>query len=311
MPLGTPSLAADLSVAVLCLELSTMAKTFYTIDEAAQTLGKSAEEVRKMVASGELTEFKDGDQTVVKKDQVDLLAGDGDSGIGLSADSGIGLADPLEPLSLDDGNDAGSGSASGLSLDPGDSAGMGDVRESTGISIFDPESTEIADAAEQTQVSDAPAFASEFQADSGSSGSGLLDLTREADDTSLGADLLDDVYGQEGGEAAGSGAFTSSEDLFESTGSEMETAGAMAAAAAPVAGGAVAYDGAGSGLVGGLAIGTIITTVLALGVALLVLSGVTGGLVEQIAGNHFIVAGGLAVLTLILALIGWFLGRKG
>ena len=292
-----------------------MAKTFYTIDEAAQTLGKSADDIRQMVASGELTEFKDGDQTVVKKDQVDLLRNDGDSGIGLSADSGIGLADSLEPLSLDDvGLDGASGSASGLSLDPGDSAGMGDVKDSTGISIFDPESTEIADAAEQTQVSDAPAFASEFQADSGSSGSGLLDLTREADDTSLGADLLDDVYGQDSGDSAapaGSGAFTSGEDLFESTGSEMETAGAMAAAAAPAAGAAVAYDGAGSGLVGGLAIGTIFTTVLALGIALLVMSGVTGGLVDQVAGNHFIVAGVLALLTIILALVGWFLGRKG
>ena len=82
-----------------------------------------------------------------------------------------------------------------------------------------------------------------------------------------------------------------------------------AAVAAPVA--VAAYDGAGSGLVGGLALGTIITTVLALGVALLVKTGVTGGLVTQIGGQHFVVAGVLALVTALLGGIGWFMGRKG
>ncbi len=288
-----------------------MAKTFYTLQEAAQTLGKSPADIQKMVDSGELMEFKDGDQVVVKKDQVDqLVSNDGDSGmLGLADDSGLGLADPLEPLSLDS-----AGSASGLSMDPGGSGAEGE-KDSTGISIFDPDSTEIADAAEQTQVTDSPAFASEFAADSGSSGSGLLDLTREADDTSLGADLLDDVYGQDtvGGQTGvgDSGGFGGGGgDLFESTGGEMETAGAMAAAA-PVAAAAVAYDGAGSGLVGGLALGTVVTAVLALGLALLVLTGVTGGLVESIAGQHFVVAGVLAFVVLLFAGIGWFMGRRG
>lgn len=290
-----------------------MAKTFYSLDEAAKVLGKSTDEVQKMVESGALTEFKDGDQIVVKKDQVDVLADDGgnhDSALGLADDSSIGLADALEPLSLEP-----SGSGTGLSLEP-DAVSPSQTPESSGISIFDPEETEIADAAEQTQVTDAPSFEHEFAADSGSSGSGLLDLTREADDTSLGADLLDDVYGQDtvGGQTgvSDSGGFgADAGELFETTGSEMETAGAMSAAAAPVAAAAAAaYDGAGSGLVGGLALGTIITTVLALGIALLVKTGVSGGLVAQLGGNHFAVAGGLAVVTLVLALVGWFMGRK-
>ncbi len=287
-----------------------MAKTFYSLDEAAKVLGKSTAEVQKMVESGALTEFKDGDQIVVRKDQVDVLADDGGnsgSGLGLADESGIGLTDALEPLSLES-----SGSGTGFSLEP--DSGQQDEKESTGISIFDPEETEIADAAEQTQVTDAPAFEHDFAADSGSSGSGLLDLTREADDTSLGADLLDDVYGQDtvGGQTgvADSGGFGGGGELFETTGSEMETAGAMSAAAPIAAAAATAYDGSGSGLVGGLALGICVTTILALGVALLVMTGVTGGLVTQLGGNHFAVAGGLAVVTLLLAAVGWFLGRK-
>ena len=278
-----------------------MAKTFYTLEEAAKVLGKPQAEVRKMAERGELTEFKDRDQLVFKKDQVDMLSdGPGGSGIGL-ADSGLGLSDPFESLSMED-----SKGGSGL---------MGeDQKDSTGISIFDPEATESADPAAQTQVSDAPAFAHEFGSDAGSSGSGLLDLTREADDTSLGADLLDDVYGQDtvGGQTSvsDSGAFASTigGDLFESTGGEMEAVGAGAMAPAM---GHEAYDGAGSGLVGGLALGMCLTVLLALGLALLAMTGVTGGLIESIAGKHFIVAGVLAVLTLILGGLGWFLGRKG
>jgi hypothetical protein len=50
----------------------------------------------------------------------------------------------------------------------------------------------FADPLAQTQI--APDIADQVQLDSGSSGSGLLDLTREADDTSLGAELLEEIY---------------------------------------------------------------------------------------------------------------------
>ena len=44
----------------------------------------------------------------------------------------------------------------------------------------------------QTQLS--PEMSDHVDLDSGRSGSGLLDLSREADDTSLGAELLDEIY---------------------------------------------------------------------------------------------------------------------
>lgn len=283
-----------------------MAKTFYTLEEAAQVLGKSKADVQKMAERGELTEFKSNDQLVFKKEQVDLLAessgaGGSASGIRLAEDTGLGLS-PLEPL------DSPGRSGSGLSLDGGE-------KDSTGISIFDADQTETADPAAQTQVSDAPAFSHEFGSDAGSSGSGLLDLTREADDTSLGADLLEDVYGQDtvGGQTtvAESGGFAAvgGGDLFESTGSELETAAMGAGTAAPMMA-QEAYDGAGSGLVGGLAIGVCLTALLALFVALLSLTGVSGGLLATLGGNHYAVGGAMAVVTLLLAGVGWFLGRR-
>jgi hypothetical protein len=51
---------------------------------------------------------------------------------------------------------------------------------------------ELVDPLAQTQI--APDMEDQVSLDSGSSGSGLLDLTREADDTSLGAELLEEIY---------------------------------------------------------------------------------------------------------------------
>lgn len=272
---------------------------FYTLEEAAEVLKKPAAEVKAMADRNELNLFRDQDRLMFKKEQVDLIASAGKDG-----GSGFALADDLEPLSL---TSSGSGSALGLA---GQSGGPFDIKEQTGISIFDTEDTETADPAAQTQISDAPAIGSEFSSgDAASSGSGLLDLTREADDTSLGADLLDDVYGQDtmSATAADTGFTGDGGQLFESA----EPAGMAAAAAitsAPVVA-TEAYDGAGSGLVGGLALGVALTTVLAMTVLLLAMTG-AGSLVSSIGGNALMVAGVLAGLTLLLGGLGWFFGRK-
>jgi hypothetical protein len=81
-----------------------MAKMFYSLEEAAQRLGKSAAEVQQMATSGQLQEFKDRDKLMFKREQVDLLAG------GAKAESGGFI-----PLA---GNE---GSSLGLTLE--DSAG--------------------------------------------------------------------------------------------------------------------------------------------------------------------------------------------
>jgi hypothetical protein len=70
---------------------------------------------------------------------------------------------------------------------------MGGDPDQTGVSIFDPEDEDDADPAAATQVSPSLGGFADF-GDAAASGSGLANLALEGDDTSLGADLLEDVY---------------------------------------------------------------------------------------------------------------------
>src|SRR5262245_5673556 len=164
-----------------------MAKMFYTLEEVAQKLKKTPDEVKAMAKSGQIQEFRDRDKLMFKVDQIDLLAGsDEESGEvhleleDTSAGSGIGL------------------SASGLDLKEssasGSAIGLADSREGTGISVFDTDhgTTPAEGASGETAVGET--VEDELNLESVGSGSGLLDLTRESDDTSLGAELLEEVY---------------------------------------------------------------------------------------------------------------------
>jgi hypothetical protein len=279
-----------------------MEKLFYTLEEAAQRLGKSADDVRTMAARGQLSEFRDRDRLMFKKEQVDLLAGGEDDSLRL-ADSG-----ELEPVGL-----ASSGTAPGIKPDKKESTG-------SGFNLLELDSTDEADANAVTRVAAAPSSLVDPGDDKGKSGSaGLLDLTREADDTSLGAGLLEDVYGSEtvasatvaeegglGGAAAGGGG-----SLFESpsssTGGDFDAAPAGNVMAGPVE----VYDGPGSGLVGGLAVGAIAALAVAAFTLIAGMNSTTGGgLVATIGNSMFIIVGVCALIALLGAGIGWFLGKK-
>lgn len=303
-----------------------MAKMFYTLDEAAEKLGKSADEVRQMAESGQLQEFRDRDKLMFKREQVDLLAGDdadhgdeskgeGDEVIPLAEQSGGGSG--ME-LSLEDSSSPGSSGSSGPGgSDSGDESGSGpgmavddeSAKEKSGISIFETDDLDEADPSAQTQVTSTGGGWSMESA--GGSGSGLLDLTREVDDTSLGADLLEDVYS--GDDAGGSGAAAEggeADSLFESTGAASD-----ASAGAPTAGMAMMavepYDGAGSGYAGGAALGVLIVVAMAMYVTLLGLVGVQGvNLVEAFAANHWMWIGIMAGIVFVPMLIGWIIGKK-
>lgn len=283
-----------------------MAKMFYSLEETATKLGVSPEQVKEMADKGQLSIFRDRDEKIMfKAAQVDLLAGGGD-------EDSIPLASEgdLEPLSL-----ASSGSATGISLAPEN------PKEQTGISIFEEsDHTEEADPSAQTQITSSGGSGIIGLADPGASGSrsgsgsaGLLDAAKEADDTSLGADLLDDVYGGEtvaqtaeepaisGGDSGVSGA------LFE-TPAVAEPA--EAAVAMPMMLAAEPYDGPGSGLVGGLALGAVLSLAVATFAALLGLSGGGGGLLNTLGDKMMIIVGVLAVVTLICGVVGWLVGKK-
>jgi hypothetical protein len=275
-----------------------MAKMFYTLEEAAQKLGMDVDDVKGLTESGQLQEFRDQDQIMLKVEQVDLLAGDNDDSGGM-----IPLADSgeIEPITM-----SSSGSGFNLDADP----------DQTGVSIFDPEDEDDADPAAATQVSPSMVGFADF-GDAGASGSGLANLALEGDDTSLGADLLDDVYSNTGsGSVAssgvgGSGIADAEGDLFESAGTQPES---IAAAAPGMAGiGAMmpeSYDGAGSGLVGGVAIGIVVTVLLSAVVMILMLDG-NAQLMEKMSMNLVYGAIGVGAGVMIFGgLIGWFLLRK-
>ncbi len=112
------------------------------------------------------------------------------SGIGGLSGSGLGnitLKDDTA-LAADLGLSGTSAGAAAQGRDTGLSGSVGGSR--VGINVFGDESGD-ADPMAQTNVS--PAMRDQLSLEAVGSGSGLLDLTRESDDTSLGADTLDEI----------------------------------------------------------------------------------------------------------------------
>jgi len=269
-----------------------MDKMFYSIEEAAKKLGKSADSVREMAAKGQLQEFRDRDRLMFKREQVDLLAG-GDEDVIPLAESG-----ELEPLTL-------ASSGTGMNVE--------NTKEQTGISIFETEGTDDSDPSAVTRITNSPGSALVDPGDKSASGSGgLLDLTREADDTSLGAGLLEEVYGSEtvtqqtavepaiGGDAGA---------LFESPGNEVADPGATVGSAYMIA--AEPYDGPGSGLVGGLALGVIVAAAVAIFTLIIGLTSTAGGgLISAIGDNFMVLMLVIVAVPIMGAGAGFFLGKR-
>jgi hypothetical protein len=282
-----------------------MAKMFYSIEEAAQRLGKSAAEVQQMASSGQLQEFKDRDKLMFKREQVDLLAGgkgDSASFIPLAGNEGSSMG-----LQLDDsggGSKSGSKGGSGhIELDDPAS------KEKSGISIFDTEGTEEGDPSAVTRITETRG--EDITLESVGSGSGLLDLTREADDTSLGADLLEDVYKPDE-EGSGGSQTQGASGLFETTAAPSDVA--AAAAAAGMGGiGMVAvepYDGLWSGITGGAALVATLVVAVTLVTVLMGLMGADNPIATLVGANVLMYVGIGVVLLLIAAGIGAFLGKR-
>jgi len=294
-----------------------MAKMFYTLEEVCSKLEKHEDEVRAMVQSGQIQEFRDRDKLMFKVEQIDLLTGgeEDTSDVHIELDtmagatdipdeSSIGLADSHVTTSLTDAG--GSASASGLGLaDSRESISLSDSREGTGVSVFD---TDHGGDGDKTTVGEA--VEEELGLDAVGSGSGLLDLTRESDDTSLGAELLEEVYSSEENiemPAHASGLFEAAS--VERPGQEV-TPTVGSAAAVPMV--IEAYDGAGSGLGVGMLIGAVAALVCVAIVIIVSFSGATSVLATKIASSDSSIwmwAGGLGGLTVVLGGVGLFIGK--
>lgn len=310
-----------------------MAKMFYTLEEASERLGLDADAIKEMAASGKLQQFRDRDKLMFKREQIDQLASPGDSAGGSSI--GIPLADPGP-----DDTDA-------ISLADSMASGVGepvDPKEGTGISVFDAGEVEPADPMAQTQVTQPQIDDEELALESVGSGSGLLDLTRESDDTSLGAELLDEIYPGGGDTGVSSSADFGLESSVGSSGVfegalSMETGasgpsglenltdtGDPGSMDMPMAGGMSAgstanyamgddSDPAGSALGAGLLIGATAALIIGLVVVAAAIAGgrstLTGMLVSDSgSSNLMFLCLGLLVVSLVLGGVGFMLGKK-
>ncbi len=182
-----------------------MAGTFYSAEEAAERLGKSVDKLKELVRSGKLREFRDAGKPTYRVDDVDAIASMGDSAS--ASASGEIILEPADEPTLD----LSSSGSDILSLEEVDLSGVGDTsagtrtekedtkKESTvvpsvGVNVFDDdELDEAVDPLAQTAVTDVAGLGIE----GAGSGSGILDITQEADDTSLGAELLEEIYTDE------------------------------------------------------------------------------------------------------------------
>jgi hypothetical protein len=270
-----------------------MAKMFYTLEEVCEKLGKTEDDVKEMARTGQIQEFRDREKLMFKVDQIDLLAsGDEDAG--------------EVHLDLDDTSGA---SGSGLALEES-AIGLEESREGTGISVFDTDHGLEDSGTDQTHAPEvAEGEEEELSLESVGSGSGLLDLTRESDDTSLGAELLEEVYsGDENIEipASASGLFEAA--AAEAPAEAMATGSGMAAMPMIVE----SYDGSGSGLGVGMMLGAMAGLVCVAIIVAVGIFGATPNLAMKLAGSEnivYMVAGGFVGGTVLLGLVGWFIGK--
>ncbi|MGD2108109.1 MAG: helix-turn-helix domain-containing protein [Phycisphaerae bacterium] len=325
-----------------------MAKMFYTATEAAEKLGASEDKLTDLVKDGKLREFRDGKTVNYKVEDIDALvgteakvsapanaAGDGGSSSGTDGafdelvlepvdDSSVELAEAAsDVISLEETTDEEDEAA--------DTAAAKKAKEDTvvpsvGVNVFDDdELDEQVDPLAQTAVTDVAGLGLEGTG----SGSGILDLTRESDDTSLGSELLEEIYTEEEeekpvapaedeetiemGDATRAGL---DEAIPEETTEEDEAEDAAKPAAAPRASGAVVRevvefgpDPVSAGLSALLVIAIPVMLLGGLAAAALV-RGVLPAVLETLYSKLMIFAGGALLLAIIAAVLTFFIAKR-
>jgi len=232
-----------------------MAGMFYSLQEVAEKLNKTEEEIKQIVKKGKLREFRDGSNVLFKIDEIEALMSD--TGVMASEEpSPPPVASPA-PASPDASRGGGQREAAGeqradesdISLapqedeQPAEEGELTDAVPGEGTSILGEVSSDtslVEDTMAETKAASGEASLEEIEEDvsldSFGSGSGLLDLSLQADDTSLG-DILDEIYAPEGVEeqkAAGAGSAMEVATEAEQMLSEEQFAGSPLAPEMPV-----------------------------------------------------------------------------
>src|SRR6185436_3911898 len=124
-------------------------------------------------------------------------------------------------------------------------------------------------------------------------------------------DLLEDVYQGEEGGGTSEGDTQAASGLFESTSAASDVSAAAAAGGPVLLTAAEVYDGPGSGLGGGLALGTIVVLLFAIAAAVLGIMGAGANPVVDLVRNSLMMWLGIfAVVIVLLAGVGWMVGKK-
>ena len=200
-----------------------MAEKFYSIEEVVEKLGKTADEVKQLVKEGKLREFRFGANISYKAEDVDALKTELD-------ESEIDLVlDETGEVSLESNISDEAKSEGGFNLsNVGDLTGADTNIGTTGISVLgetDDGYKLTGDSKAETKADDEEladeigSLDADANMESFGSGSGLLDLSLQADDTSLGA-VLDDILpaGDEGADLAAleeAGVAEEADQIFE------------------------------------------------------------------------------------------------
>jgi hypothetical protein len=194
-----------------------MAGMFYSLQEVAAKLNKTEEEVKEIIRQGRLREFRDGPNLLFKVDEVEALMSDTsiaasrkasakakqateEEEISLAPEPGEGPAEESEPSGADTTATAGKG-IDVLGEGDGDYKLADDTLSET--KVVPDEGSLAGDTLGATKAGSGEAPLEEIEGDVNldtfGSGSGLLDLSLQADDTSLGG-ILDEIYTPEGEE---------------------------------------------------------------------------------------------------------------
>ncbi|MCK4752399.1 MAG: hypothetical protein KAS75_03060 [Planctomycetes bacterium] len=200
-----------------------MAGMFYSLQETAQALGVTEDQVEEFVQQGKLREFRDGPNVLFKIDEVKSLLSDTSI---IAAKQIVEEVDATEADTIDEteadtideeeisliSEEADGGSSFGDELSDADTAmaeeGIG-VLGGTGTGTDYQLTDDIMGGTSSGTGSEASLeeIEEDVNLDTFGSGSGLLDLSLQADDTSLGG-ILDEIYtpeGEEGQATAGNG----------------------------------------------------------------------------------------------------------
>jgi hypothetical protein len=194
-----------------------MAGMFYSLQEVAAKLNKTEEEVKEIIRQGRLREFRDGPNLLFKVDEVEALMSDTsiaasrkasakakqvteEDEISLAPEPSEGPDEESEPSGADTTATAGKG-IDVLGEADGDYKLADDTLSET--KIVPDEGSLAEDTLGATKAASGEASLEEIEEDVNldtfGSGSGLLDLSLQADDTSLGG-ILDEIYTPEGEE---------------------------------------------------------------------------------------------------------------